>query len=246
MRKVYPVRGGYGIGRADTARNRALDAPPPADGEVRRTALPDTFDGIRFEIGRMIRYVQDARKDALLIDASRLLCSQFGKFVESMSAREGNPISAHNNKTLQLEAIDVWCRDHFCYVNDPPNVEVIQTPRRMWKQTRIPREVLAHIMEPFYKAMEETDPAFSRASYEPAPLFSGDCDEGASMVLSLAACMDVGSLRFRFGGNDGTLHHVWAKVQADGQWYDSDITEPNYKLGEFSKFDAYEEVEIPL
>ena len=28
---------------------KAINAPPPGQNEVRRTALPDTFDGIRFE-----------------------------------------------------------------------------------------------------------------------------------------------------------------------------------------------------
>lgn len=229
-----------------TLNQAAVQAPSPRDGEVRRTALPDTFDGIRFEIGRMVKYVQDARKDPLIIDTARMICSQFGKFVEEMSAREGNPVSAHNNKTLYCEAIDIWCRTHFCYVNDPPNVEVLQTPRRMVKQTRIPREIVEHIMAPFYEAMEEADPAFHRGSYSPPPIFMGDCDEIATMVLSLAGCMDIQPLRFRFGGNDGTLHHVWARMNADGKWWDSDVTEPEYRIGDFSNFESYEELEIPL
>lgn len=227
----------------------ALSAPPPGDGEVLRTALPDSFDGIRFEIGRMIKYVQDARKDPLMIDTARVICTQFGKFVEQVSQAEGRGVDVHNNKTLYIEALDIWCRDHFCYLNDPPNVEVIQTPRRMVKQTRIPREVIEHIMAPFYRAMEEADPAMAKhilGQYEAPPIFSGDCDEAASVIMALAACVDVGPLRFRFGGNDGTLHHVWARAYADGKWYDSDITEPTYRLGDHSKFEAYEEVEIPL
>lgn len=237
-----PIRG---MGRTEP-RNLAIDAPSPSDGEVRRTALPDTFDGIRFEIARMVKYVQDARKDPLIIDAARQICANYGKFIEAMSAREGRPISAHNNKTLYLEGIDIWCRDHFCYVNDPPNVEVIQTPRRMVKQTRVAREVIEHIMEPFYRQMEEADPSFHRGTFSPPPVFIGDCDEGATIVLALCACMDIGPCRFRFGGNEGTLHHVWARVNADGNWYDSDITEPEYRLGDFSQFEAFEEVEVPL
>lgn len=164
------------MGRATPATSpSALTAPSPRNGEIRRTALPDTFDGIRFEIGRMVKYVQDARKDPLMIDTARVICANFGKFVEEMSRREGKPISAHNNKTLYVEAIDLWCREYFCYVNDPPNVEVIQTAPRMVKQTKIPREVIEHIMEPFYKAMEASDPSFYRGSYTPPPMFIGDC-----------------------------------------------------------------------
>jgi hypothetical protein len=77
-------------------------------------------------------------------------------------------------------------------------------------------------------------------------MFIGDCDEAATIFCSLCACMEIAPVRFRFGGNDGTLHHVWSRVQADGNWYDSDLTEPGFKLGDFSRFQAYEEVEIPL
>lgn len=224
----------------------ALQADLPQDGEVLRTSLPDTFDGIRFEIGRMVKYVQDGRKDPLLIDTARQIASGYGEFVAEMGRRDGRTIDVHNNKTLYVEGIDLWCREHFTYVNDPPNVEVIQTGRRMLKQTKLPREIIAHIMEPFYKAMEEADPSFNRSSYTPPPRYTGDCDEAAVMFCTLCACLDIAPVQFRFGGNDGTLHHVWSRVQADGNWYDSDLTEPGYRLGDFSQFAAYESVEIPL
>jgi len=213
---------------------------------VRRTALPDTFDGIRYEIGRMTQYVQDARKDPLVIDAARLCTTLFGDMVEEISGREGRPIRAHNNKIIALEGIDLWCRRHFRYVNDPANVEVMQTQRRMVKQTRVAREVLEHLMEPYYEAMEQADPSFYRGSYVPAPRFIGDCEEAVSLMLGMCAALDITPVRFRFGGNGGTLHHVWGKINADGEWFDSDITEPEYKLGDFSDFEAYEELEVPL
>lgn len=197
-------------------------------------------------MGRMVAYVQEARKDPLVIDAARLAAVHFGKFVEEMSAREGKPIIAHNNKTIALEGIDIWCRHHFCYVNDPANVEFMQTPRRMIKQTRVPREVLEHFMEPYYKAMENADASFDRASYSPPPLYIGDCEEAVSLMLGMCAALDITPIKFRFGGTGGTLHHVWGQVQADGEWYDSDLTEPEYRLGDFSDFEHYDELEIPL
>lgn len=165
------------MGRAVLAKDggSAIQAAPPKDGEVFRTALPDTFDGIRFEIGRMVTYVQDGRKDPLMIETARQLCSAYGDFVAEMGRREGQEINVHNNKTLYVEAIDLWCREHFTYVNDPPNIEVIQTGRRMVKQTRVPREVIASIMDPFFKAMEQADPSFNRSSYTPPAKFVGDC-----------------------------------------------------------------------
>lgn len=232
------------LGRA--SRARAIDAPPPSVGEHRRTAIPDSFDGIRFEIGRMIRYVQAARTDPLIVDAARTVGVQYAKYVEELSRREGRPLSAHNNKTLMLEGLDLWCRAHFCYVNDPPGKEIVQTANRMIRKTRVAREVLEYLMEPFYRAMEESVPELMPRDYEPPPVFEGDCDEGCVILCSLCACLDISPVRFAFGGNEGTLHHVWGRVYADGNWYDSDLTEPGYKLGDISAFDNYDEVEIPL
>lgn len=228
------------------SRKRALDAPPPGDGEVILTPLPDTFEGIRFEIGRMAKYVEEGRRDPIVVDAARLMAAHWGKIVQELSAQDGNPVDVHNNKVIQLEAIDVWCRSVACYLNDPTGVELIQTPRRMVKQTRMPREVLSPFLEPFYRALEASNPSFVRASREIPSIATLDCDEGAILVCSLAAALDIGPVAFRFGGSGGTLHHVWAYVQADGQWWNSDITDPTFKLGDFSEFEAYEEYEIPL
>lgn len=233
-------------GAAVPMSQRALDAAPPGDGEVIRTKLPETFDGIRYEIGRLVKYVQDARKDPLIIDTARLVAANYGKFVEEMTRRQGKEISAHQNKVIQAEGLHLWCRDVFYYVNDPANIEVIQTPRRMVKQTKVPREVIAQLMEPFYRAMELADPSFHKASYEPPPLYIGDCDEAVATFLGMAAALEIAPVKFRFGGTNGTLHHIWGAVYADGDWYDSDLTELGYNLGDFSKFEHYEELEIPL
>lgn len=154
---------------------RAIDAPGPGNGQVIRTALPDTFDGIRFEIGRMAKYVSEARRDPVVIDAAKLAASQWGRIVAQISEQEGRPIDVHNNKTIALEGIDIWCRNNFVYQNDPAGIELLQTPRRMIKMTKMSREVLAHFMEPFYKALEMEDPSFYRGKIETAPVCSGDC-----------------------------------------------------------------------
>lgn len=229
-----------------TLRRKAIDAPAPAAGQIVRTSLPDTFDGIRFEIGRMAKYVAEARRDPVVIDAARMAASQWAKIVEQLSQEEGDPVDVHNNKTIALEGIDIWCRSHFVYQNDPAGIELLQTPRRMVRYTRMPREVLAHFMEPFYRALEQENPSFDRARVAPAPVFSGDCDEGATIVCAMAAALDITPVSFAFGGNDETLHHTWARVKADGTWYDSDITEPTFRLGDRSNFDHYEEYEVPL
>ncbi len=224
---------------------RAISAPAPKTNEVRRTALPDDFGGIRFEVGRMAQFVSEARGDAVVIDCARLAASHWGRMVEEMSAREGNPVSAHNSKAIALEGIDLWCRAHSYYQNDGTNVEVIQTPKRMINMGRAPKEVLRAFIEPFYRAFEKNEPDIRRI-YNPTPMYIGDCDESATIVCAMAAAIDITPVTFRFGGSGGTLHHVWARIHADDEWYDSDITEPDFGLGDVSPFDHYESYEIPL
>ncbi len=232
------------------ASTSALAAPPPRDGEVRRTALPDTFDGIRFEIGRMIRYVQASVKDPVIRDHSRAVCENYAGMAEASARMQGSSLEGVDDRALCIEAIDAWCRDHFCYVNDPPNVEVIQTPRRMVKATKVPPQVLKALMAPFYEAMKAVaDPAAVEA-YEPPGTCIGDCDEAAGLYAAQCATAPcekpIAPIEFRFGGHDGTLHHVWGYVGYDGKMVDSDLTEAGYKLGDHSQFSHYEEVEIPL
>jgi hypothetical protein len=225
---------------------RAIDAPGPGNGEVTRTALPDTFDGIRFEIGRMAKLVSEARRDPVVIDAARMAASYWGQIVAQISGQEGRPIDVHNNKTIALEGIDIWCRNSGVYQNDPAGIELLQVSRRMVKMTKMPREVLAHFVEPFYKALELKDPGLYRGKIGVSPVFVGDCDEAATIICSMAAAIDITPVAFAFGGGGGTLHHTWARVQADGTWYDSDITEPGFELGDKSVFDHEEEYIIPL
>lgn len=237
-RQAWPA--GRTVPKASTS---AINAPSPKDGEVRRTALPDTWDGIRFEIGRMIQYVKDAGADPLVLNHVRRVCEDHFREPASLSGRDGE-----DPARLCLEAIDAWCRRHFCYVNDPPGVEVLQTPRRMIKQTKVPPEVIRSIIAPFLEAMKSVqDPALIDA-YQPPPVTSGDCDEGGDLEIGMCAAAPArpAALRFRFGGHGGTLHHVWSRVGCGGKWVDADLTEPDYALGDFSKFEHHEEVEVPL
>jgi hypothetical protein len=239
---------GKGLRQVDAgpATRNALNAPPPKDGEIRRTALPDTFDGIRFEIGRMIGYVQAATKDPVVIDHVAELCSAAARSAQM----NGLSMSGPEERDMALQAIDRWCRERFVYVNDPPNVEVLQTPRRMIKASRVPAEVISSIIDPFYEAMTAVASPEAVAAYEPPGICSGDCDEAGGLYNSqcaVAPCVEpIRPLRFRFGGHDGTLHHVWSFVGCGDKMVDADLTEPGYSLGDFSKFEHYEEVEIPL
>lgn len=227
-------------------KRSAVSAPSPRSGEVKRTSLPDTFDGIRFEIGRMVQYVRDSVSDPAVRRKA-------AEIQGGVPARLGGP----DDRALRLRTIDEWCRSHFRYVNDPPNVEVIQTPGRMVKQTEVPVEVLENIMTPFYDAFARS--GFDALAYVPPPTYVGDCDEGVTAMTGLCVCTfgrggaGMGGpgnpevrYFFQFGGNEGTLHHVWAKTLMDGVEYHADHTEPGYKLGDHSPFEAYEDVEVEL
>ena len=227
--------------------NRTIDADPPGDLEVKCRELPETFEGIQYQIGRLVKYVQLGCRDPLIIEAARLIAAHWTKMVEEMSRREGNPISAHDNHVIQLEAIDIWCRHHFCYVNDPDGIEVIQTPRRELKATKVPREVLVHVMEPFYAAMELDNPgAFHRSSYEPPPLYIGDCDEALALELAMCASLGISPVYFRFGGQEDKIHHIWGMVEAGGRKWDVDLTNPEFGLGDYDEFPHYEYLEVEL
>lgn len=230
----------------------AVSAPSPKSGEVRRTALPDTFDGIRFQIGRMAQYVEDAVRDPVVRRQAEEIQGERGSGI----SMNGSGLSDSDERILKLQAIDDWCRTHARYINDPPNVEVIQTPGRMVKQTKVPSDVIRYLMTPFYEALTEIGtPGVD--GYVPPSTYTGDCDEMVDMMTSLTACTfrggnssmgaeENGSARFffQFGGNEGTLHHVWSKTVLDGTEFHADHTEPHFQLGDHSKFEAYEDLEV--
>lgn len=237
---------------------------PPETGQVIRTALPDTFDGIRYEIGKMVNYVKAAAKDPFMIAHTRAIVDSYSQAAARQAAMNGNSLAGVDPRSLAIEALEGWCREHYAYVNDPPNIEVIQTPKRMVKQTMIPAEVTREVMAPVFEAMVVAlGPQVEQ--YEIPGLTAGDCDEGSTLMnaecaawngdsdeqasLEAAAMQSAGQIRpirFRFGGNGGTLHHVWARPYLGEQGVDSDLTEPAYGLGDYSKFEQYEEVEVEL
>lgn len=234
----------------------ALMSPPPETGQVIRTALPDTFDGIRYEIGKMVNYVKQAASDPFMIEHTNRIVDAYSQAAASMN---GNSLAGIDPRSLAIEAIEGWCRQRYSYVNDPPNIEVIQTPKRMVKQTMIPAEVTRNVMAPIFEALVVAiGPKINE--YEVPGLTAGDCDEGSTLMnahcaawgngareMSSAAPSDkIRPIRFRFGGNGGTLHHVWARPYLGEEGIDSDLTEPGYNLGDYSKFEQYEEVEVEL
>ncbi len=243
MHRRLPLSRPVKLGQATISRS-ALTAPSPTDGEVRHTKLPDDFNGIRFEIGRMIQYVKDAAVDPVVIENVEAICEDYA---ERMGI--GRDSSGMDDRRTCVEAIEAWCRSHYVYLNDPPNIEFIQTPRRMIKQTRVPPDVIRFVIEPLFDAMKSAANASAVDAYDPPGITWGDCDEGSDFVLGHAAAKGIKPLMFDFGGHDGTLHHVWGKIhlgEDDPKGLAADLTEPDYTLGDYSRFEHYESVEIPL
>lgn len=203
---------------------------------------------VNFDIGRMTRIVEETRKDPLSIDFARLICTRFAKMVEHFSSVDGRPVSGHNNKTLFLEAIDIWCRKKIgCSGNAAGSMNGQAMGRAPQPWTEDTRDVVRSVMLPWYKAMELDDPSrYRMGPVPPCPTYIGKHEDATAYLMGLCACLEIGPLRLRFGKNDGNLEHVWARVMADNAWYDSDLSNPDFKLGDHYEFQDYEEVEIPL
>lgn len=186
---------------------------------------------------RLVDQVLDGRRDELLVECSRFICGHFGRMAEHFSRKERRPVTAHNNRLLFLEAIDIFCRSHLSGLSG-----------KGWgSPTEDPKDIVAHVMTPYFKALELEDPAKYRMPRQnPPPAYKGNDADATCMMLALCAAIDVTPLRLRFGLEDGEPERVWGQVYIDGKWYDSDVLKPELRLGEHDKFDDYQEVDIPL
>jgi hypothetical protein len=185
-------------------------------------------------IGRMVEKVRKARSDALMLDFSRVIAAHFGKMVEYYSEREGDPVSAHNNKTLFVEAIDVWCRASFARSAGSA------------ARTENPRDVIASAMTPWYEAMELDDPSRYVPRRVELPAYRGSPEDATACMLGLCACLEIAPLRIRLGLEGDRPVRAWGKIHADGKWYDSDVMNPAFRLGDHEEFPEYDETEVPL
>lgn len=191
-----------------------------------------------FDLARMTKVVEETRKDALSIDFARFICTRFANMVQHFSKVEGRPVSGHNNKTLFLEAIDIWCRRKL-------GCPGMASPGQSW--TEDPKDVVRAVMRPWYEAMEMDDPTRYRMRPQPpSPCYVGRSEDATAYLMGLCACLEVGPVRFRFGKTGDNYEHVWARIYADNKWYDSDLSNPEFKLGDHYEFQDYEEVEVPL
>lgn len=195
----------------------------------------------QYDLNRMTDRVLDARTDHIFFDFSRVIGPQYAKMVEKFSTIEGNIIAAHNNKTLFLEAIDLWGRKRLGAGQDQASGA---------RKIQDPREAVVYSMEPWYEALELNDPSKYKLKKRPAPpVYVGDEADAVAVIMGLAACLDITPMRFVFGGvkenGKEDYQRVWARIKADGNWYDSDIMMPGV-LGDRPDFPHYKEVEVAL
>lgn len=179
-------------------------------GEVNKTQLPDSFEGIRFTVGRMIKMIQEARKDPLVIATARKISAIT---TSSRKAREGE------RDLLVFKGIHAWCKKHFEYVKDPVNIELIQTPNRMLRELEIPPQLQMMMWKPIAKVL---------GGKLPRPKMTGDSDESTIIGLSLAAAVGIEPLRVRLGGYEGTICYAWGAAKLAGKWWNLDILTPGF------------------
>ena len=73
---------------------------------------------VRISVDRLVKMVQDCRKDEVLIEFARQTGPRFADMVAHFSSLEGDRIQTHNNKALFLEGIDIWFRAHFAHQDE--------------------------------------------------------------------------------------------------------------------------------
>ncbi len=191
---------------------------------------------LKFSMDRMVKGVQNCRKDEIVIEFARQVATGYAAMVAEVSERSGSRVQVHNNKTIFLEGLDIWFRKNLSQDN-----------RNSGRATSSPRDVIAAAMAPWYAAMGLDDPSQYRAGSCPAlPRYAGDEVDATVYMLGVCACLEIQPLEFRFGMQGDVPVHVWGRVHAGGKWYDTDVSVGSMKLGDQPEFDKIEDVEIPL
>lgn len=197
--------------------------------------------GPALDYRRLAECIAAGRKDEVVIDFGRLLSAHYGKLVEHVSDFEGEPISAHNHKTLFLEGMDITCRKIF-----GANGQGTRNGQRGPK-TEDPKKIIEYLLRPWYESLKLDDPSkYRMRDMGPMPVYVGTPEDATCMMLSLAASVDITPINLRWGLQGGEPVRVWGKVKADRNWYDTDINAQNFTLGQFGEFEAYDEAEVPL
>lgn len=216
------------------------DTPIPGPNETLRTPLPDSFDGIRYEIGRIVRYIQEGHKDPAVIGTAQKIVELAAGTARQLKRK----VNSDTRHLIGLEGIHAWCHANFEHVSNPAGAELLKTPQRMIRELEIPEALSRAVWEPIRDQMAAAagkDPAKLKL---PSPRITGNSALAACLVLTLAAAVGITPVRLSFGGTNGTLHYAWGSVHAGDSWHDVDILLP--KFGKALKFDCREDVDIPL
>lgn len=211
----------------------------PAPKQIIRTAIPDSMDGIRFEIARMSKYVEDGHKDpAVIATAQKIAQLAVG------TARQLKKFTDETRELSWLQGIHAWCHANFEPVSNPAGAEVIKTPARMFRELEIPEALAKAVWEPIRDSMAKAAGKNPSKLKLPKPMITGGPAVAVCLVLSLVAAVGITPMKMRFGGYDRTITYVWGSAFIGDKWHDVDVLLP--KFGEHREFPYYEDVEIPL
>ena len=210
--------------------------PIPNPGEVIKTPLPDSMDGIRFEVARLSKYILDGAKDPLVIATAQKIAEL--SLGTARQLKQG--VTEKTRHLITLKGIHAWCHTNFEHVSNPAGAEVIKTPARMLRELEIPEEFARAFWEPIRNAMAKKREKLTL----PKPRITGSSGVAVCLLLTLSVAVGIMPIRMRFGGHAGTVHYVWGNVYAAGKWHDIDILLP--KFGKHEVFEHYELVEIPV
>lgn len=213
-------------------------APVPPPGETVNTPMPDSFDGIRFEIGRIIKYIQDGRKDPTVISTAH----KIAELASSTARQMGREVNGDTRDLIWLEGIHAWCHASFEHVSNPANIDLIKTPVRMLRELEIPEVIQKSMWEPIRDGMAKAAGKDPATLVLPKPKTTGSSAAATCLLLALAAAVDITPIKMKFGGTDGTLYYLWGRIHASDKWHDVDIILP--KFGDHRQFEDYEEIEI--
>jgi len=209
--------------------------PLPKKGEIDRTKLPNTMEGVRFEIARISKYIVDGCKDPLVIFTAQKIAG-----LALGTARQlGQKVTDKNRELIILKGLHAWGHANFEHISNPPNVEIIKTPARMIRELEIPEEFARAFWDPIRESM-----AKGKKVGLPKPRITGSCGVSTTLILTLAAAVGFRFLQMKFGGQKECLHYLWGCVNVGDRWIDVDILMPEF--GEHHKFEKVELIGIPF
>lgn len=216
------------------------DAKVPGPGEARTTMLPGGFDGIKHELARMVKFIQEGRKDPLVIEVAR----KVAEMSQEAARQTGRKVTDDNRDLIHLEGLHAWCQDNFVYVRDPAGIELIQTAPRQLRRLNFPPELASAFWAPIQKLAAAKARVDMKAMKLPDTKMVGDSDEAVIISLALAAALGIQPLRMRLGGVNNIIHYVWGAAHLNGKWHDFDILLPKFYMS--ASVDLIDEMEVPL